>query len=39
MTSVFMSRDFIDFEEDDKDGGMKELIRKIVVAVAVSKFG
>ena len=37
MTSVFMSRDFISFEDDDdddKDGGMKGLIRKMVMAMA-----
>ena len=34
MTSVFMSRDFIRFEDDNEDGGgMKGLIRKLVMAV------
>ena len=34
MTSIFMSRDFISFEDDDEDGGMKGgLVRKMVMTM------
>ena len=34
LTTVLMSRDFISFEDDNKDGGMKGLVRKMVMAMA-----
>ena len=35
ISSVFMSREFISFEDNDEDGGgMKGLIRKIILNVA-----
>ncbi|KAJ9706595.1 hypothetical protein PVL29_001858 [Vitis rotundifolia] len=34
MTTILMSRDFISFEDDNKDGGMKGLVRKMLMAMA-----
>ena len=33
LISIFMSRDFISFEDDDEDGGMKGLVRKMVMTM------